>query len=245
MAQILYLDQNAWVSLARGAWDKQAYPQDHIGLVKVIEAVQADRLIVPLTFANIYETSKINDPVRREHMARTQSKISRGKVFRGRRRILTETLSAYLAEQLAISRASPEADWFLSDLWFEAVADYTPETFGFALSEVTLYYMRLHPAEMLFDFLTANDEEVRLEGVRRFSASSTELMAGIESRRAIAAGEALALRRRAYGARLIFDELDFILATGRSLGLSTVRGRPCRQPHQASANRACRDRPRG
>ena len=41
----------------------------------------------------------------------------------------------------------------------------------------------------------------------------------------IAADETLALRTRAYGARLIIDELDFILATGRQLGLDwrTVR----------------------
>lgn len=94
VAEILYLDQNAWVSLARGAWDKASYPQDHARLVKVIEGLQQERLIAPLSFANIYETSKINDPVRRANMAQTQVTISRGRVFRGRRRILGETLAA-------------------------------------------------------------------------------------------------------------------------------------------------------
>ncbi|WP_156912399.1 hypothetical protein [Roseibium algicola] len=219
MAEILYLDQNAWVSLARGAWDKASYPQDYIRLVKVIEALQQNRFIVPLSFANIYETSKINDPVRRANMAQTQVTISQGRVFRGRRRILGETLTAYLADNFTIAHAPPEEHWFLSDLWFEAVIDYSPETFGFALSEAALDHMRFYPARVLFDYLTANDEDVRLEGVRRFSASSNDLVAGIEARRAIVASESLALRKRAYGARLIIDELDFILATGRRLGL--------------------------
>ncbi len=51
-----------------------------------------------------------------------------------------------------------------------------------------------------------------------------ELISRIEARRALVAGEALAMRKRAYGARLIIDELDFILDTARGLGLqwSTV-----------------------
>lgn len=219
MAEILYLDQNAWVSLARGAWDKASYPKDYVRLVKVVEALRQKRFVVPLSFANIYETSKINDPVRRANMARTQVTISQGQVFRSRRRILGETLSAYLADKLTIARAPPEEHWFLSDLWFEAVADYSPETFSFTLSDAVLDHMRSYPAKVLFDYLTASDENVRRECVKRFSADSTDLVAGIEARRAIVASEPFALRKRAYGARLMIDELDFILATGRRLGL--------------------------
>ncbi len=219
MVKILYLDQNAWVSLARGAWDKARYPQEHVRLVKVVTALQEQRCIVPLSFANIYETSKINDPIRRANMALTQVTISRGQVFRGRRRILGVTLAAYLANKFSIARAPPEEHWFLSELWFEAVADYSAETFGFVLSDTVLDHMRTDPARVLFDHLTTSDEDVRLEGVRRFSASSADLVAGIEARRAIVASEPLALRKRAYGARLMIDELDFILATGRKLGL--------------------------
>lgn len=127
--------------------------------------------------------------------------------------------SRHLADKFTIARAPPEAHWFLSDLWFEAVADYSPETFGFALSDTVLDHMRRDPPGMLFGYLTVNDEDMRLEGVRRFTAGSTDLVAGIEARRAIVASETLALRKRAYGARLMIDELDFILATGRRLGL--------------------------
>jgi hypothetical protein len=63
--RILYLDQNAWVALARGAWDKLAYPAEHAGLSTVVSAVQAGAVVVPLSFTNLYETLKINDPVRR------------------------------------------------------------------------------------------------------------------------------------------------------------------------------------
>lgn len=152
-------------------------------------------------------------------MAHTQAVISGGRVFRSRRRIFGETLAAYLARRHGISHPEPEAHWFLSDLWFESAADYSPQTYGFEISQPVLDFLRQDPVRALFDYLMAGEEDVRLEAVRRYSASSAELIGGIESRRAIAAGETLALRKRAYGARLIIDELDFILATGRQLGL--------------------------
>ena len=87
-----------------------------------------------------------------------------------------------------------------------------------------LAFIRDDPVRALFDYLAFGDEEVRLEAVRRYSADSAELISHIEGRRALVAGEALAMRKRVYGARLVIDELDFILDTARGLGLqwSTV-----------------------
>lgn len=225
MPKILYLDQNAWVGLARGAWDKAEFPKEHAALSRVIEAVRTHDLTVPLSFSNIYETAKINNPARRINMARTQAIISRGKVFRGRRRIFAETLAAYLAERFSLTYPAPPEHWFLSDLWIEAAADYSPELYGYEISQRVRDFMLEKPAETLFDFLAFNDEAVRMEAVRRYSASSSELVAKIEARRATVASETLAIRKRAYGARLIIDEIDFILETGRRLGLAwhTVR----------------------
>ena len=225
MTRLVFLDQNAWVALARGSWDKVDFPREHTALTKIIEGVRSGSIIVPLTFANIYETFKINDPIRRATMARAQVLISGGRVFRGRRRILGETLAAHIADKLSIRRLAPEKHWFLSDLWFEAAADYSLDTYGSELSSQVLDVIRQNPAQALFDYLLFDDEEVRLEAIRRYSADSAELTARIQTRRAFVAGETLAIRKRAYSARLIIDELDFILATGRQLDLKwhTVR----------------------
>lgn len=205
MSRIVYLDQNAWVALARGSWDKAKFAREHAALTKVVERVRSNEIIVPLSFANIYETAKINDPVRRATMARVQSLISAGRVFRARRRILTETLTAYIADKHSIAYPAPGERWFLSDLWFEAAGDYTPETYGFKISQPVLDAIHKDPDRALFDYLAFQNEAVRQEAVRRNTASSVELIAGIESRRTVAAGERLALRKRAYGARLIID----------------------------------------
>nr|WP_047169299.1 hypothetical protein [Sphingomonas sp. Y57] len=162
MSKIVYLDQNAWVALARGSWDKSEFPREHAALTKVVESVRSNEILVPLSFANIYETAKINDPVRRAMMARAQSLISRGRVFRGRRRILTETLAAYIAEKKAIEYSTPDENWFLSDLWFEGAGDYTPANYGFKISERVLDAIRRNPGRALFDYLAFSDEAVRV-----------------------------------------------------------------------------------
>lgn len=212
------------MTLAKGSWDKERHPVEHAALTRVVEMARSGSIKVPLSFTNIYETQKINVPERRAAMALAQSLISGGIVFRGRRRILAETLKSYLAERCGMSHPAPPDGWFLSNLWFEAAGDYSPESYGFQMSDRVPGFIREDPGRALFDYLAMGDEAVRLEAVRRYSAASADLIARLETRRALVAGEPLALRRRAYGARLVIDELDFIFATARSLGLgwSTV-----------------------
>lgn len=78
-------DQNAWVALPRAAWDKSEYPSEHATLTTLVEAIKRHTLTVPLTFTNLYETIKINDPVRRANIAHPQAVIRNRRVFRGRR----------------------------------------------------------------------------------------------------------------------------------------------------------------
>lgn len=215
--RILFLDQNAWIALAQGSWDRAAYPRQHAALTVIAGALEAKRIIVPLSFTNIYETHKINDPIRRGHLARVQATISGGTVFRSRRHIFERLLVRHLSGRLGHELADLPADWFLTPLFFEAASDYSPATFGFEISERALEFIRLNPQAVLFDYLVATDENIRIEAVRRYSAGSADLIKAIEARRQLAAGESFALRRRAYGARLLIDEMDLILAAARQL----------------------------
>jgi len=215
--RILFLDQNAWIALAQGAWDRKAYPRQHAALTVLAGALKAGRVIVPLGFANIYETHKINDPRRREHLARVQATISGGAVFRGRRHIFERLLVRHLTSRLGSEPAELPPDWFLSPLFFEAASDYSPATFGFEISDRVLDVIRRNPQAALFDYLVATDDAIRVEGVRRYSAGSAGLIKDIEARRQLAVGESFALRRRIYSARLLIDELDFILGIARQI----------------------------
>jgi hypothetical protein len=215
----LYLDQNAWVSLSRGAWDKATYPKEHQALTVVVEAVKAGQVRIPLSFTNIYETHKINVPKQRLNMARTQVTLSKGQVFRGRRRIFDETLRAYISQKHNIARPMPAPDWFLSNLWFEAASDYSPDVFGFQIPDRVMAVLRSDPQGTLFDYLVANDEHTRRSAVQNYTSKSKALILDLEKRRAASANEPLAMRKRIYSATIIIKELEFILATGRDLGL--------------------------
>ena len=181
--------------------------------------VRDQGFVAPLSFTNIYETAKVNDPIRRANLARVQSLISGGQVFRGSRRLLKESLTDFLCARFSLKRTPLEPGWYLSELWFESVSDYLPRTYGIEIPESILGIIRSNPAEVLFNYLAFGDETIRSEAVRRFSASTVDLLARIEARRGLAAGETLAMRRRAYGAHLILDEIDFILKTAQQIGL--------------------------
>jgi hypothetical protein len=217
--KILYLDQNAWIALARGAWDKTEHPRDHAALTVVVEALEGDNIVAPLSFTTQYETMKVDNLMRRTHLANVQATISGGRVLRGRRRILEVMLSRCIADATGVQVPKVTGEWFLSDLWLETVADYASGAFGEAISPVALDHIRRHPKETLFDYLAGADEKTRKEGVRRFSAESQALLALMTARRERVAGEPFALRLRAYSAHLMIDEIDFILGLGRRLGL--------------------------
>jgi hypothetical protein len=217
--KVLYLDQNAWIALACGAWDRDEHRAEHAALVVVGEAVEAGRIIVPLSFTNIYETMKIDLPVRRAHLAHVLTTLSGGKVLRGRRRIL----EAMLLRQIGLATGVPvpplAKDWFLSDLWFEAVAEYGVGPFANEISPAILDHIQQTPQQALFTYMLGENEAVRKEVVRRYTADSQALIARLEARRHRLAGETFALRLRAYAAQLMIEELEYMLALGRRCGL--------------------------
>jgi hypothetical protein len=217
--KILYLDQNAWIALARGAWDKNEHPREHAALTIVVEAMEAGHIVTPLSFTNQYETMKVDVPVRRAHLAHVQVTISSGKVLRGRRRILEVMLLRHLAETTGILAPTLSDEWFLSDLWFETVADHAAGSFEDLMSPAVLDYIRRNPQDTLFQYLVGDEARVRKEAVRRYSADSQTLLARMAARRQRIASESFALRLRAYSAQMLLDEIDYILALGRQHGL--------------------------
>jgi hypothetical protein len=59
---IVFLDQNKWIEIAK-AIKKPEVNQPLADLVPVlVDAVRNCTLILPLTFTNLYETTKLNKP---------------------------------------------------------------------------------------------------------------------------------------------------------------------------------------
>lgn len=224
MSCILYLDQNMWIAVAQGVKEPDRYSEAYAVVELLVALGKAGKLTIPVSFTNIYETHKINDPSRREHLAWVQASVSQGRVFRGRTALLREQLIDHLATIFSTARPTRSYQWFLSDVFFEAVVDYSPEVFGAAISDHFITLIRDNPPRALFSYLTDKSETARLTAVRKYSAGSSDLIARLEAQRELVNGESLAMRKRVHSARLLIDHLELIFSLARELGfpISTV-----------------------
>ncbi|MFD1986238.1 hypothetical protein ACFSOZ_27715 [Mesorhizobium newzealandense] len=214
----VYLDQNQWIALARAV----KRPEDHPALRslprRIREEVDAGRLRIPLTFANVYETHKINDPERRSDLAIVQAFLSQGTVFRGRRRRREVEIGQIIASLVQLPPSVLADDWFLSRIFFEGAAESDVICQEVGVSERVVESIRSRPAESLYDYLVGTPDAVRTEAVKKFSAESERLRAMVEERRQKHAAENLAMRRRIYSALMMIDDIDLILRVANEVG---------------------------
>ena len=81
---IVYLDQNKWIELARvQAGSGRVGPITDL-YAQLLYAVESGQVLFPLSVSHVLETSKRNEPISRGHLAETQAKLSRGYVYRSR-----------------------------------------------------------------------------------------------------------------------------------------------------------------
>lgn len=209
--RIVYLDQNQWIKLARALKKPRHYPELASLAAAVEEAATLGKLYLPLTAANIYETYKINDPGRRTDLATIQCRMSQGRVFVGRHKRLTREIAAVVRAIYGQSEDAVEERWFLSNIFFEAFAAHDDERLPTQIPSTVLTAIGIAPAFALFDFLTNSPEDIRRLAVKQWSDGSVQLGQRIEQRRRMLAKESMSMRRRAYSAHLMIDELEVIL----------------------------------
>ena len=216
---VLYLDQNKWVDLLRG----EARPAEHAGFATILDKIQRlvseGRLVVPLSQSNLYETHKINDLARRNQLAKLQSSISQGWVVRSLTALFRVQLSEFMASKCSVLLPTRHALWFLSKRFFEAATEYDPAVFEFALGDEHVSWIDSNPEAALYDYLMNTPDDRRREAVRRYSESSSELIAQLVETRNLVKNEAVSLQERAYSVRQIDQRLDDINIAAESLGL--------------------------
>ncbi|MQB46046.1 hypothetical protein [Rhizobium sp. ICMP 5592] len=216
----VYLDQNHWIALAQAVKRPKDYPALQSLPGRIRAEVDAGRLRLPLTFTNIYETHKINDPERRGDLAMVQAFLSRGTVFRGRRRRREQEIAQVIASLLQLPLNPPENDWFLSSVFFEGAAEWDVVGQETTISERAVESIRSRPAECLYEYLVGTTDAVRTESVKQFSAGSERLRAMVEERRQKHAAETPAMRRKIYSALMMIDDVALILKIANDVGAS-------------------------
>lgn len=216
---ICYLDQNKWIALAKALKLPKEYPAERDLLDMLVVEVKAGRLLLPLSFTNIYETRKITSVARRRHLAWAQASLSQGIVLSGRHR----RLEAEVEDAARLVCGWPKIDrtphWFLSTHYIEAVADLTDARLADEFASPNLGHCIGPPSHALYQYLVSESDAERTASVRRFSSGSDELRQRIEKRRARWVNESTSMRRRAYSALLMIEEIDAINKAIRRAGV--------------------------
>lgn len=236
--QILYLDQNKWIELARAQKSPDDYPTQYAVLSLLVAEANAGRLVVPLTATNLYETHKIDIQERREHLAWVQSTLSQGMVFRGRYKRLEVEVIDLLRARCGLEVLVREPNWFLSNVFFESTAEIGDTRIPQA-SERVLAAIRNDPPRFMFDYLTGLPEDIRKASISNFSEGAERLRQAIEKKRRDDASESTSMRRRLSSARLMVNELDLILSFVRKAELPEKDENAVIQQHARSIISEC------
>jgi hypothetical protein len=217
--KILFLDQNKWIDIARSASNPSRFPKYVKLYHQLTYDIESGKLIIPLTMSHIIETSKKNDLLQRRNLAKIQSELSKGLVFRSRKSRLTQEI------QIGLRKAFGEPAVKLPDMWFIA------EGFMQAFEEFDDYGTPTKNAErnklfnsiagapnLLYDFLIAQNNDNRLIGIIAFSEGSEELVKNIEIRRQNWKSESRNIQGKAHSVFLFHEHQDLIISQLQPIG---------------------------
>lgn len=216
---VIFLDQNKWIDLAGVEAGKPSSSELAELFDELVAAVEAERVIFPLTVSHILETSKRNDAISRGHVATVQARLSKGYVFRSRKaRLLMEM-------RFALQTLFDETPILLPDNW--AVAPGFMQAFEIfdemvaspaEAKRTRLLNRHVDPSEQFLDYMLNQDDTARRTAHAALASESSALIARMEKRRRLLDGESVDLRRRAYSAKLFLDHQGYVAHVLESIG---------------------------
>jgi hypothetical protein len=207
----LFIDQNKWIDLARAASGKPEGAQYVATYDELCEAVDSNKVILPLTISHIIETAKRNDPESRLALARVQARLSKGFVYRSRKaRLLVEMRNALHGIFGEYPIELPK-NWAIVPGFMQAFEPF--DTLVASPKEANtsrLINEFIEPPTQYLDYMQNQDDEKRRIAVATFSSELASLLRRIEERRSIMSGSSTDLRYRAYSAKLFLDHQGFV-----------------------------------
>jgi hypothetical protein len=109
--------------------------------------------------------------------------------------------------------------WFLSDIFFEALAEWGDARLPVSISERVIAFMRREPSRAIYSYLMETPEDVRRASVRKFTDGSKALRQRIEARRTQHADESMSMRWKIQSALLMINEIDLLLSFAAKAGV--------------------------
>jgi hypothetical protein len=212
--KILFLDQNKWIDLARVHSGKVISGPLHDTYRYLSASLHNGQIIIPLTVANIIETSKRHDLASRSDVVYTQAEFSKGWVFRSRKsRLLVEIKSA-LRLAFGYDPISLPLNWVVVPNFIRAFEEYESSMVAMA----DYIDKRFGAKQAYLDFMLNQNDQTRREAYSIFSRESDSLLNRIEKRRKDFENHSKEMQRRAYSAHLFSDHQELIVQALTNLG---------------------------
>jgi hypothetical protein len=215
MRKIVFLDQNKWIDLARAGANPHANEEHHEVFKNILRACKDQKIIIPLTFANIYETQKINDPLRRQRLANLQSMLSAGHVFQSGAYRRQVELKTFFDSKRRGHEVLNSQEWFLSSNFFDAFAKREQHELQSASASNyrdLVKLMAVNPSYALYCYMADLSDDARRYAVEKFSEGSQKLIANMSKRVRRVAIEPISMRRKVYRAICFMEFQDEINA---------------------------------
>lgn len=218
---IVYLDQNKWIELARvhaGALTSGPVADLY---QELIAAVQSEMVLFPLSASHVLETSKQNDPVKRGNLAETQAKLSRGFAYRSRAGRLEVEVRTALHRLFGLKPLVLPQHWAIAPSFLEAFEPMdsliAPGSEVKRLARINAY---MDSASQYVDYMKNQDDATRRAAHVKLAAGAAELVSRIEARRALLLGDSVDLRRRAYAVAVFMEHQERFIRILNDLGFS-------------------------
>lgn len=219
--EIIYLDQNKWIELAKVRAGVLA-GREWVELYdKLVAGVESGAMLFPLSASHVLETSKRNDLQSRGHLAETQAALSRGFAYRSRAGRLEVEVRAVLRRMFGLEEQELPPHWAVATSFVESF-EPLDTTISSAPDALRVRRLNTHftPAEQYVAFMKGQDEGRRKQVHQTIRSATAKIISDMEGRRALLEGESVDVRRRAYSALLFISHQDLFLRILGGLGFS-------------------------
>ena len=226
LMDIIYLDQNQWIELAKVRAGKATDSWISSLVTELENAVKNGKVIFPLSGTHILETSKRNDLVSRMHVAETQAALSLGCAYRSYTSRLQVEIKGVIHRLLGLGPVEMPKNWFLGRSFLQA---FEPaDVLAAQAADVTrlaLIESAVDPRHLYLDYMRNQDDGTRRIAHQKLEEGLRQLVEGNEKRRALCQGESINLRCRVYRARQFLDVQDTVINLMTQLDISYAKFR--------------------
>lgn len=205
--RILFLDQNKWIDLAKVHSGKVNSGPEYDVYQYLTASIGNGEIIIPLTSANIIETSKRHDLTSRSDVVHTQAEFSKGWVFRSRKsRLLVEIKNA-LHLAFGYDPVLLPLNWVAVPNFIRAFEEYEPSMVAMA----DYLNTRFGEKQAYVDYMLNQPDQTRRKAHAILSRESDSLVERIENRRKDFKDYSMEMQRRAYSVHLFSDHQKLIV----------------------------------